>query len=35
MEADRLGFEPDEVATDIDALIERWRQEGTPPEDGE
>lgn len=34
-EADRLGFEPDEVASDVEALIDRWRQEGVPPEDGE
>ena len=34
-EADRLGFEPDEVASDVQALIDRWRQEGAPPEDGE
>jgi GntR family transcriptional regulator len=34
-EADRLGFEPDEVASDVENLIERWRQEGAPPEDGE
>lgn len=33
--ADRLGFEPDEVALDVENLIERWRQEGVPPEDGE
>jgi GntR family transcriptional regulator len=35
VEADRLGFEPDEVASDVEALINRWRQEGAPPEDGE
>jgi GntR family transcriptional regulator len=35
VEADRLGFEPDEVASDVENLIERWRQEGAPPEDGE
>lgn len=34
-EVDRLGFEPDEVASDVEALIDRWRQEGAPPEDGE
>jgi len=34
-ETDRLGFEPDEVASDVEALIDRWRQEGAPPEDGE
>jgi hypothetical protein len=33
-EADRLGFEPDEVAMDVETLIDRWRQEGAPPEDG-
>ncbi|UCF62282.1 MAG: GntR family transcriptional regulator [Anaerolineaceae bacterium] len=35
VEADRLGFEPDEVASDVQALIDRWRKEGVPPEDGE
>ncbi len=35
VEADRLGFEPDEFASDVESLIERWRQEGVPPEDGE
>lgn len=35
VEADRLGFEPDEVASDVQALIDRWRKEGAPPEDGE
>ena len=35
VEADRLGFEPDEVASDVENIIERWRQEGAPPEDGE
>ena len=34
-EADRLGFEPNEVAADVEALIDRWRQEGVPPEDRE
>ncbi len=35
VEADRLGFEPEEVASEVEALIDRWRQEGVPPEDGE
>ncbi|HEY46325.1 MAG TPA: GntR family transcriptional regulator [Anaerolineae bacterium] len=35
VEADRLGFEPDEVTSDVEPLIDRWRQEGAPPEDGE
>jgi GntR family transcriptional regulator len=35
LDADRLGFEPEEVARDVEALIDRWRQEGAPPGDGE
>jgi GntR family transcriptional regulator len=35
IDADRLGFEPDEIVENIDALIDRWRQEGAPPEDGD
>lgn len=35
VEADRLGFEPDEVTSDVETFINRWRQEGAPPEDGE
>ncbi len=29
-EAARLGFEPDDVDHDVEKLIKRWRQEGTP-----
>jgi GntR family transcriptional regulator len=34
-EADRLGFEADEVAHEVEVLIKRWQEEGTPPADGE
>ena len=34
-EAVRLGFEVDEVAQEVDELITRWHEEGTPPADGE
>lgn len=32
-EADRLGFEPQEVAREVEAMLERWRAEGEPPEE--
>lgn len=32
-EAARLGFEPDEVAHDVENSIERWREGETPPTD--
>ena len=35
IEADRFGFEPDEVVREIEGLIKRWRQEGAPPANGE
>ena len=31
-EAARLGFEPDEVARDVENSIERWREAGMPPD---
>ncbi|TET83964.1 MAG: GntR family transcriptional regulator [Anaerolineales bacterium] len=34
-EAARLGFEPDEVAHDVEKLIKHWRQDGTPPTDSD
>lgn len=34
-EADRLGFEADEVSHEVEVLIKRWKEEGTPPDDGE
>ncbi len=33
LEAHRLGFEPEEVEQNVDNLLTRWRDEGTPPED--
>ena len=34
-EAARLGFEPDEVARDVENSIERWREGETPPVDSD
>ena len=34
-EAARLGFDPDEVARDVENSIERWRQGGRPPTDSD
>jgi GntR family transcriptional regulator len=34
-EADRLGFEAEEVTHEVGVLIKRWQEEGTPPADGE
>jgi len=34
-EAARLGFEPDEVAHDVENSIERWRERETPPADSD
>lgn len=31
-EAARLGFEPDEVARDVESSIESWREAGMPPD---
>ena len=34
-EAARLGFEPDEVAHDVETSIERWKERETPPADSD
>ena len=34
-EAARLGFDPDEVAHDVENSIERWREGETPPVDSD
>jgi GntR family transcriptional regulator len=34
-DAERLGFEPEEVAQGVDALLERWREAGSPPGESE
>lgn len=31
LDAERLGFNPDEVQQEVEALIQRWRVEGAPP----
>ena len=32
-EAHRLGFDPQEIADETSALLDRWRQEGEPAKD--
>ncbi|NIS80557.1 MAG: GntR family transcriptional regulator [Anaerolineales bacterium] len=34
-DANRLGFDPGDVAQAVESFIERWRQSGVPPEDGQ
>lgn len=35
VDADRLGFDPEMVWRVTEGLIERWQEEGEPPQDGE
>lgn len=34
-DAERLGFEPEEVAQGVDAFIDHWRETGSPPGESE
>jgi GntR family transcriptional regulator len=34
-DADRLGFEPEEVTESVEAWVERWRQHGAPIDESE
>jgi GntR family transcriptional regulator len=35
VDADRLGFDPDMVWRTAEGVIERWQEEGEPPQDGD
>jgi GntR family transcriptional regulator len=35
VDANRLGFEPEMVQRATEGLIERWEEEGEPPQDGD